>query len=178
MASRNNTHARARRQPAPVAGQERRSDVFLRGRDYEFLWLQRLPTILFCRGFQSDRRACAPIPTSPPSQIIGRWRNLYAGYRLPWKMIALDLFFSFFFVSSHLLCSPFCSLSLLVVTQIRGNIAGSSPPLPTKVRALHFYREHTSALPSLVDLRRIVPTHARRSRSRVTSPIRRWFPYA
>ena len=28
--------------------------------------------------------------------------------------------------------------SLLVVTQIRGHIAGSFPPLPTTVRALHF----------------------------------------
>ena len=54
-------------------------------------------------------------------------------------------------------------LSLLVVTQIRGHIAGSFPPLPTTVRALHFYREKISALSSLVDSRRIVLTHARRS---------------
>ena len=53
-------------------------------------------------------------------------------------------------------------LSLLVVTQIRGHIAVSSP-LPTTVRALHFYREKISALSSLVDSRRIVLTHARRS---------------
>ena len=59
--------------------------------------------------------------------------------------------------------SPFCSLSLLVVTQIRGHIAGSSAPLPTTLRALHFYREKISALSSLVDSRRIVLTHARRS---------------
>ena len=72
--------------------------------------------------------------------------------------------FSFlFFFPSHLLSSPFFSLSLLVVTQIRGHIAGSSPPLPTTVRALHFYREKISALSSLVDSRRIVLTHARRS---------------
>ena len=58
---------------------------------------------------------------------------------------------------------PSVSLSLLVVTQIRGHIAGSSPPLPTTVRALHFYREKISALSSLVDSRRIVLTHARRS---------------
>ena len=64
--------------------------------------------------------------------------------------------FSFFF-PSHLLSSPFYSLSLLVVTQIRGPIAGSSPPLPTTVG------EKISALSSLVDSRRIVPTHARRS---------------
>ena len=36
-------------------------------------------------------------------------------------------------------------------------------PLPTRVRALHFYRENISALSSLVDSRRIVPTHARPS---------------
>ena len=54
-------------------------------------------------------------------------------------------------------------LSLLVVTQIRGHIAGSSPPIPTTVRALHFYRDNTSALSSRVDSHRIVLTHARRS---------------
>ena len=52
--------------------------------------------------------------------------------------------------------------SLLVVPQIRGHAAGSSPPLPTTrtVRALHFYREKISAVSSLVDSRRIVLTHA------------------
>ena len=49
-------------------------------------------------------------------------------------------------------------LSLLVVAQIRGDIEGSSPPLPTAVRALHFNREKISALSSLVDSRRIVRT--------------------
>ena len=39
--------------------------------------------------------------------------------------------------------------------------AGSSPPLPTTVRALHFYRDKISANSSLVGSRRIVPTHAR-----------------
>ena len=67
------------------------------------------------------------------------------------------------FPPSHLLSSPFFFLSLLVVTQIRGHLAGSSPPLPTTVRALHLYREKTSSLSSLVDLRRTVLTHARRS---------------
>ena len=71
-------------------------------------------------------------------------------------------FFSFFF-PSYLLSSPFCSLSLLVVTQTRSHIAGSFPPIPTTVRALHFYREKISALSSLVDSRRNVLTHARRS---------------
>ena len=49
------------------------------------------------------------------------------------------------FVSSHLLSSPLFPLSLLVVTQIRGHIAGSFPVHAT-VRALHFYREIISAL--------------------------------
>ena len=44
------------------------------------------------------------------------------------------------------------SLCLLVVSHIRGHISGSSPPLPTTVRALHFYRENISALSSLVDI--------------------------
>ena len=57
------------------------------------------------------------------------------------------------------------SLSLLVVTQIRGHLAGSSPPLPTPttVRALYLYREKTSALFSLLDWRRTVLTQARRA---------------
>ena len=54
------------------------------------------------------------------------------------------------------------SLLLILVTQIRGHIAGSSPHR-TMVRALHFYRDKISALSSLVDSRRIVLTHARRS---------------
>ena len=44
--------------------------------------------------------------------------------------------------------------SLLVVTQIRGHIAGSSL-LPTTVRALHFYREKISALPSSTRVKQI-----------------------
>ena len=64
-------------------------------------------------------------------------------------------FFSFsfflFFHPIYYLRPSILSLSLLVVTQIRGHIAGSSPPLPTTVRALHFYREKISALSSLVD---------------------------
>ena len=70
-------------------------------------------------------------------------------------------FLSFFFHPIYYLRPSI--LSLLVVTQIRGHIAGSSPPLPTTVRGLHFCREKISALSSLVDSRRIVLTHARRS---------------
>ena len=59
----------------------------------------------------------------------------------------------------YYICPSF-SPSLLVVTQIRGHTAGSCPPLPTRVRALHSYLENISALSSLVDSRRIVLTHA------------------
>ena len=75
-------------------------------------------------------------------------------------------FFRFFFPPFFLypiyyLCPSI--LSILVVTQIRGHIAGSSPPLPTAVRALHFYREKLSALSCLVDSRRIVLPYTRHS---------------
>ena len=69
-------------------------------------------------------------------------------------------FFPFFLHPIYYLRLSFFSLSLLVVTQIRGHTAGSSPPLSTTVRALHFYREKVSAVRSLDDLRRIVLTHA------------------
>ena len=55
-------------------------------------------------------------------------------------------------------------LSLLVVTQIRGHRAGSSPPLPSTVRALHFYWEKISVLktfsflPSLTRVELCLPT--------------------
>ena len=67
-------------------------------------------------------------------------------------MIIYFIFSTLILFFSHLLSSLFYSLSLLVVTQIRGHIAGSSP-LTTTVRALHFHREKISALPSLVDSR-------------------------
>ena len=76
---------------------------------------------------------------------------------------AVFFFFFFFPVPFTIYCLRPSVLSLLVVTQIRGRIAGSSPPLPTTVRALHFYREKISALSCLVDSHRIVLTHARRS---------------
>ena len=64
-------------------------------------------------------------------------------------------------LTSPLSSSPFYSLSLPVVTQIRGHISGSSSPLPTTVRALHFISRRFQL--SLVDSRRIVLSHARRS---------------
>ena len=61
----------------------------------------------------------------------------------------------FSFSPSHLLSTPFFSLSLLVITQIRGHMAGSSPPSP-----LWFVPCIFVAPFFLVDLR--LPTHARR----------------
>ena len=72
--------------------------------------------------------------------------------------------FSFFFIHPMHYIRPSFSLSLLVVTQTRGRIDGRLfSPLPTTARALHFYRDKTSILSSLVDSRRIAPTYARRS---------------
>ena len=50
---------------------------------------------------------------------------------------------SFCFFPSNLLSSTFYALPpvLIVVTQIRGHIASSPPPLPTTVRVLHFLRD-------------------------------------
>ena len=53
--------------------------------------------------------------------------------------IYLFIYFEVFILFFHPI-SPFYYISLLLVTQIQGHIAGSSPPLPTTVRALHFYR--------------------------------------
>ena len=56
-----------------------------------------------------------------------------------WRMLwPMHTGITIFFFPSHLLSSPFFSLFLLVVTQIRGHIAGSSPPLHSTARASHF----------------------------------------
>ena len=83
------------------------------------------------------------------------------GFSIPFFSLGFSFLFCFFipFIIFNLLLS----LSLLVATQIWGHIAGSSPPLPTTVCALQFYREKISALSSPVDSRRIVLSHARRS---------------
>ena len=53
----------------------------------------------------------------------------------------LLILFYFIFYSIYYLRPSFLSPSyLIVVTQIRGHMAGSSPPLPTAVRSLRFYR--------------------------------------
>ena len=75
--------------------------------------------------------------------------------------LSASIFFFFFFPIPFIFFALL--FSLLVVPQIRGHVAGSSPPLPSTVRALHFFRDKISALSSLVDSRRIVLTHDRRS---------------
>ena len=114
-----------------------------------------------CAAPKGGRR---PVVAKPPFYVRVRthyccrsilFKNHYISRQRKLETINTIFFFLSFF-PFHLLSSPFYSLSLLVVAQIRGHITGSSPPLPTTVRALHFYREKISALSSLVDSRRIV----------------------
>ena len=97
-------------------------------------------------------------------QLFIRSKKYVLAERSRWLLHRQPFFVCHLFLS-QLLSSPFYSLSLLVVTEIRGHIAGSPPPLPTTVRALPFYRGKISALSSLVDSRRIVLTHATRSQA-------------
>ena len=89
-------------------------------------------------------RATGGIITTEKSRKRKAWPVWYlVPYRVPvirrLQHIFGPFFFSFFFLSiPFILPLPFCSLSLLVVTQMRGHIAGSSHPLPTTVRASHF----------------------------------------
>ena len=66
---------------------------------------------------------------------------------------------------SLLLSSPFFDLSLLVVTQIRGHIAGSSLPLPSLrfVPCIFITRIFELFLPSSTRVELLCLTHARRS---------------
>ena len=67
------------------------------------------------------------------------------------------------FCTSYSLCSPFYSLSLLDVTQIRGHIAGSPPPHPCGSCLAFFIARRLQLFLASSTPRRIVPTHARRS---------------
>ena len=80
------------------------------------------PTCGFWRKCDMYSHLCSPL------HVVGR-----SSYRSAHTHIYI------YYIPSHLLSSPFCSLSLLliVVTQIRGHMAGCFPPLPTTVRALH-----------------------------------------
>ena len=85
--------------------------------------------------------------------------SLASGYFISGS-ISLESFHPYMYPSpSHPIyyLRPCFSLSVLVVTQNRGHIAGSSPPT---VRALHFYSKNISVLSFLVDSRRIVLIHA------------------
>ena len=98
--------------------------------------------------------------------------NAYFEHRaitaIGWLSPAGDFFYCYYF-PSHLLSSPF----FLYLPPSRNSDPGSHSrlfsPLPTTVRALHFYREKISAVFSLVDSRRTVLTHARRSQQLILS---------
>ena len=64
------------------------------------------------------------------------------------------------FFPSHLLTSPFFSLSLLVGTQIRGHMAGPSPPSPLRFVPCIFFiaRRFQLFLPSLTPVELCLPT--------------------
>ena len=101
-----------------------------------------------------------------PWAAENRVRKLTSGGVCYLSCVCFCFFFHFFFHTIYYLRRSFplsLLLILIVVTQIRGRIAGSSPPLPTTVRTLHFYREKISTRSFLVDSRRIALTHARRS---------------
>ena len=67
----------------------------------------------------------------------------------------------FFFLSiSFIIFALLAPAPSLFVTQIRGHIAGPTPPSPLRFVPTFFYREKGSALSSLVKLHRIVHTHA------------------
>ena len=118
------------------------------------IWTGRRDQNVICaprRYFYSQRR----FPLAPCVQHATNVKyvhpSLYSRMtfcpRIPFTIFALLLFLS------------------VVVTQIRGRTAGSSPSLLTTVCALHFYRERKSALSSLADSRRIVLTHTINRRS-------------
>ena len=90
----------------------------------------------------------------------------FGGHGIPWLMVlSVD--------TRKCVCSVSVSSHLLIFYLLfsflpsRNSDAGPhsrlNSPLSTTVRAFHFYRDKTSALSSLVDSRRIEPTHARRS---------------
>ena len=106
--------------------------------------------------------------TSPAVRKIMIWNTVHYEERgtrtfFWWASTPCAFFFQVFF-PSHLLSSPFFSFSLRGVTNSDlGSYSRFFSLLPTTVRALHFCRENVSALSSLVDSCRIVPTHGRRS---------------
>ena len=119
------------------------------------------------------RRCCSHINSSLPGKCSPRSQDRlqYSGVegyfrreKSNTKYILVRIRRTWYMFSSHPIYYLRPSfLFLLVVTQIRGHIAGPSPPLTTTATAyygtcLAFYREKESTLSSLVDS--IVPTHA------------------
>ena len=96
--------------------------------------------------------------------LISDWRSILLDFvdRTMLKFRYMHTMYTWYIPIAFIIFVVLFSLPPLVVTQIRGHIAGSSLPLRTTARALHSYREKRSALASLVDSRRIVLTHARR----------------
>ena len=114
--------------------------------------------------FSFVKSIAALIPNSPSlaesaSFVIGL--RLRSTSPVPGAATTIASFTGHITPTTLLLSSPFLCLSLLVlvVTQIRGHTLGRRLflPLPTTIRALHFYRQKTSAFSSLVDSRRIAP---------------------
>ena len=89
--------------------------------------------------------------------------NTKRGFGAHKKTGPLTLFFFFFLFFHPIYYVRPSILSLLVVTQIRGHITGSSPPLPTAVRDLHtwyfvFARRFQLFLPSSTRVELCLPT--------------------
>ena len=131
-----------------------------------------------CRGWSGGARESQLFLEYIITTAITGWAYVVSNQNPRWTLnpyiplflstiLGPDYFLLFFFFSFNPLIylrPSFLSPSYsVVVTQIRGHIAGSFPPFPTTVRALPFYREKISALSCLVDSRRTVLTHARRS---------------
>ena len=96
---------------------------------------------LRCKFLFSDRR----MPMGPLNSLIPRRIKIH----------------HFFFFFLHPIYYPHTTLVLLPSSN--SDLGSHSEPfshLPTTVRALNFYRKNNSAFSSLVDSRRIVPTHA------------------
>ena len=90
------------------------------------------------------------------ASVVGPYEVLYDG----WLNHIVRFFLFFFPYPIHYLRSPF-SLPPIDSRNSDPGSHGRFFSLLTAVRALYFYREKIWALSSLVDSRRIVPTHAR-----------------
>ena len=111
-------------------------------------------------------RSCLRIPTEESdgafiARILrGKKKNLLVSNSVHFTWAAVGILVlritCLFFHPIYYVRPSFLSL-LRVVTQIRGHIAGSSPPTPLRPRALHFFPEKILALSSFVNCRQIVP---------------------